>query len=320
MTEPVDHGDAASTAAAAPPETDDEAVVKTYRYLRLGMVGVVVMLAASVLVERSEVDCWQRSISAYYFTPVRAILVGGLMAVGLSLIVIKGRTTAEEACLNVAGMLAPVVAVVPTSDVGTCWSEPPEPLPIVVGENGDEVLADWVVANIDNNIAALLIVGFLGLAAVAVLTTVLTREPLAVFRRGPAGTRIGLWVTFAILAIGALAFTSWDEFDTAAHGISAVGMFAFLGAAIAVNAWQRRDRPDEVFGWLYLAIAIAMLLVAIVFFFVRNAFDHAVLVVESVEIALFAVFWVVQTIEYWQPAEQWAAADAEGDRARAAPS
>lgn len=51
------------------------------------MVGAVLLLAASIAIERSKVDCWQTSISAYYYTPARAIFVGGLMVIGFALIV-----------------------------------------------------------------------------------------------------------------------------------------------------------------------------------------------------------------------------------------
>src|SRR5262245_35426474 len=101
--------------------------IKTYRYLRLGMVAMVVLLSVSVAIERSKVECWQTSISAYYYTPVRAVLVGALVAVGLGLIVIKGSTWFEDATLNIAGMFAPVVAFAPTSDAGSCWSVQPIP-------------------------------------------------------------------------------------------------------------------------------------------------------------------------------------------------
>ena len=137
----------------------DTAAITTYRYLRISMVGAVLLLAVSIAIERAQVDCWQTSVSAYYYTPVRAIFVGVLMAVGLCLIAIKGSTTWEDATLNAAGMLAPIVAVVPTSDVGTCWSQTPRPLPV----NDDGQLADWVVANIDNNITALIVTGIVGL-------------------------------------------------------------------------------------------------------------------------------------------------------------
>ena len=123
-------------------ETVDNEAVKTYRYLRLGMVGVVVLLAASVLYERAEAPCWLTSISAYYYTPVRAICVGGLMVIGFALIVIKGNTSLEDAALNTAGMFAPIVAVVPTefTDDKCLWLQP---------DGGTGVVG--VQANIDNN-------------------------------------------------------------------------------------------------------------------------------------------------------------------------
>jgi hypothetical protein len=107
----------------------DIAAIKTYRYLRISMVGAVALLGVSVVIERTNVDCWQTSVSAYYYTPVRSVFVGVLMAIGLCLIVIKGSTPWEDATLNAAGMLAPVVAVVPTTDVGVCWSQSPGRLP-----------------------------------------------------------------------------------------------------------------------------------------------------------------------------------------------
>ena len=89
--------------------------IKTYRYLRVGMIGAVVLLAASISIEIVKAGCAQTSISAYYYTPARAIFVGAMFVVGVSLIVYKGRTPWEDNWLNVAGMLAPVVAVVPMS-------------------------------------------------------------------------------------------------------------------------------------------------------------------------------------------------------------
>ena len=49
------------------------------------------------------------------------------MAIGFCLIVIKGSTAWEDTCLNVAGMLAPVVAVVPTSDAGKVDNDSQKP-------------------------------------------------------------------------------------------------------------------------------------------------------------------------------------------------
>jgi len=273
-----------------------DAELKTYRYLRIGMVGVVVLLATSVIIERSKVDCWQNSISAYYYTPVRAILVGGLMAVGLCLIVIKGRTAWEDASLNFAGMFAPVVAVVPTTDVGVCWSVEPRPRPI----EPDGSLANWVVANIDNNIPALLIAGIAGLLVALVIAMIATGNVLAVSQVGDIGTRLGLLGAMILLVVAAIAYTTWDDFDTRAHGIAAVLMFAFLAAAVAGNAWRLKDVPtDRVYFWLYTAIAVAMVVAAVVLLTFGRGWEHMALILETIEIALFGAFWLAQTAQHW---------------------
>jgi hypothetical protein len=275
---------------------EDSAAIKTYRYLRISMVGVVVLLAASIVIERSNAGCWQTSVSAYYYTPVRAILVGGLMAIGLSLIVIKGTTTFEDASLNVAGMMAPVVAVVPTTDVGACWSVTPAVEP--VDQTGE--LEQWVIANIDNNIVALLIAGIGGLVVAAVIASIATGNVRAVAEVGEPGTRLGLLGALLLLFAGALVYIAWDDFDTRAHGIAAVAMFFFPALAVGGNAYQNRHHADTVgyFRW-YAALAVSMIAVPIVMFPFGSSWDHMVLVPEATEIVLFALFWLVQTHEHW---------------------
>jgi hypothetical protein len=277
----------------------ETAAITTYRYLRISMVGAVALLAVSIAIERSQVGCWQTSVSAYYYTPVKAIFVGVLMAIGLCLIVIKGSTSWEDATLNAAGMLAPIVAVVPTSDVGTCWSVTPRPLPV----NDEGELADWVVANIDNNITALIVTGIAGLIVAAVIATIATRSMKAIAEIGPVQVRLGLLGAMAFLMGGAVLFAFWGDFDTRAHGLAAVTMFLFLAIAVGLNAWQRRADPARrVYFWLYASIAFLMIAAAIVMFPLGSGWDHMVLVLEATEITLFAVFWLVQTTEHWDEA------------------
>ena len=273
----------------------DTAAVKTYRYLRISMVGAVGLLAASIAIERSEVDCWQTSVSAYYYTPVRAIFVGVLLAIGLCLIVIKGSTTWEDATLNAAGMFAPVVAVVPTTDVGTCWSQEPGRFPVT-----DDGVADWVIANIDNNIGALLVTGIAGLIVAAVIASIATRSVGAVAEVGDVGMRLGLLAAMVFLLVGAAAFVWWDDFATRAHGLAAVLMFLFLALAVGGNAWERRNDPTaRTYFLLHAGIAVAMIAVPVALFPFGSSWAHMVLVLEAVEITLFAVFWLAQTREYW---------------------
>src|SRR4051812_23085950 len=102
------------------PYTTHEAAT-TYRCLRLGIVGMVLLLAVSLVIEIVNAPgCVQTSISAYYYTPVRNIFVGALVAIGLCLIVIRGCSRWQDFFLNMAGMLAPIVALVPTGFSGRC--------------------------------------------------------------------------------------------------------------------------------------------------------------------------------------------------------
>jgi peptidoglycan/LPS O-acetylase OafA/YrhL len=206
------------------------------------------------------------------------------MTIGFALIVIQGRTGPVDVCLNFAGMLAPVVAVVPTTDVGVCWSRAPSSVPV----NTDGTLADWVIANIDNNMLALLIAGIGGLLVAAAIAHI----------GGQSKFRWGLAITLAFLLLAGLAFRYWDDFYTRAHGFAALGMFAFLAAAVALNAWELRGDPDKRPYFLtYIVIAVLMVAVPVVFF--PFDFDHSVLVVEAVEIVLVGLFWLLQTKEHW---------------------
>jgi hypothetical protein len=119
--------------------------IKTWRYLRLAMIALVIGLATAVVYEvvRGGADCVQTSISAYYYTHAQAIFVGALIAIGTCLICLRGSTDLEDVLLNIAGMLAPVVALVPTPQTGDCASlpgVPQDPTP-----------------NIENNVTALLV-------------------------------------------------------------------------------------------------------------------------------------------------------------------
>jgi hypothetical protein len=273
----------------------DEAAIKSYRYLRLGIVGVVGLLCASIGFERAKVDCWQTSISAYYYTPVRSIFVGGLLAIGLCLIVIKGSTAWEDTCLNIAGMLAPIVALVPTSDAGKCWSVQPIPLPV----KDDGSLASWVVSNVNNNVKSLLVAGIAGLFIAAAVATVVTRNAAAVATVGAPGTRLALLGAMLMLVVGLVAFNTWNHFNTDSHFVAAIAMFVFLAGAVGGNVWEHRAQAARSYFWLYLAIVVLMAGAAIVLVALSSGWRHVQLFLEGTQISLFAAFWLVQTKEHW---------------------
>jgi hypothetical protein len=276
------------------PVAPNDAATKTYQYLRVGMVGIVGLLAVSVAIEHLHADCFQHSISAYYFTPVRTIFVGGLMAIGAALIFISGRTLAEDILLSIAGMFAPVVAIIPTSDVGQCWSSDPPAQPVIDGK-----LAPWVVAGVRNNIPALLVMGVIGLVALALIPIVTKgQSPWTAFRASATSTKAALSTIALVLVIGWWAYNYWDGFFDHAHGYAATAMFVLLALAVASNAWDQRDHRDAWF-WAYVGIAVAMPLAGLVTLLAGRDWDYTLLVLEVVEISLFVLFWALQTVRYW---------------------
>ena len=54
------------------------------------------------------------SISEYFYSPVRSIFVGSLLVIGFSLVAIHVRHRWEETFLTLGGMLAIIVALIPT--------------------------------------------------------------------------------------------------------------------------------------------------------------------------------------------------------------
>jgi hypothetical protein len=86
---------------------------------------------------------------------VQSFFVGALVAIGISLIVLKGSTELEDVWLNFAGIFAPVVAFVPSPNVGGCGSV------LTDKTNRDR--------NIGNNVTAMLVMAGLAFAVLGVL-------------------------------------------------------------------------------------------------------------------------------------------------------
>lgn len=269
------------------------AAVKTYRYLRVALVALVVLLFAAVVIEwwRTGRSCLQPSISAYVHTPVQSVFVGVLVAMGVGLIALQGSTRAETVLLNVAGMLAPGVAFIPSTDVGTCRSAP-------------TTLAE-VPARVATSMGALFVVGALAGVFAAVLAV---REHRA--GRGHRSDLLGIVGSTVLLGGGAVWYAvGRTSFLEHAHGFAAVPMFLAFVAVVALNARDARSETISASGSrgprryvrVYGVIAVLMLLalgVAVVMSLVARS-SHVVFWTEVVLILLFAVFWAVQTVELW---------------------
>jgi uncharacterized membrane protein YidH (DUF202 family) len=290
--------------------------IKTYRYLRMAMVAMVVLLGAALVIEWSKTNphCLQTSISAYYYTPVQAIFVGALMTIGVCMVVLKGNTEPEDILLNVAGVLAPGVAFVPTPGQGSCRS-----VPMVLGDT---------TANIANNMLALFIVGG---PCLAVTLVFVTRARLSRADPNPMYL-LGFAVVAVVFGGGILwFFVDRGGFNGHAHYAAALVMFVCIVAVVLLNAEQFRRKQHRaehhraatkkpVPANRYSAIAIAMVVVPLVMWAWKALFgwDHAVLWIEGALITLFAIFWIIQTQELWN--EGLRADGQELPRSQATPS
>lgn len=270
--------------------------LKTYRYLRLGIIAAVVLLGASLVLEIGRSDRWLGSISAYYYTPTRSVFVGSMMMIGLSLIVIKGHGK-EDLLLNVAGMLAPVVALVPTQASTECEVRYPTPGPC----DGRDILR--APTNIANNMRSLVFVGalcFAGALAIALLNTVRSKHKGGAQMEGvEPGTWRSLLVAFGLLVAGLFWYSVMrTRFDRYAHLTAAILMFIALFAAVLSKVLEHRNHRPVYARW-YSTVAFSMVVGALLFMGSRISHEHHVFILEAWEIGSFAGFWVVQTFENW---------------------
>jgi hypothetical protein len=275
-----------------------ESTTKTYLYLRVGLVALAVFLGTSLVIELAFGDTeWQGSISAYYYTPVRSVFVGTLTAMGVCLIAIKGRDKPrEDLMLNLAGMCAPVVALVPT------------PLEDAQCGSASRCVPKAFVPGVVNNVEALIVVGALGLLFAA-----------RTVRRD--SNQRGDLVALGVAAAGLIGFTLWfalgrGSFLNYAHYGTAVPMFGLMVGVALVNAARVEEfvatggtltvgraatfeRAYRVIAYVMgVVIAVALVLFAVKAVTGSEPFAHWVFVVEALLLVAFTVFWILQTVQY----------------------
>ena len=206
-----------------------EDALNTYRYLRAGMVVMVGMLAIGVAIEWFNAECLQTSISAYYYTAVHSVFIAALCAIGVQLIVYKGSVQSEDGFLNLAGILAFIVAFVPTGS--------PDDKCGVLG-----TVVKWDRA-ITNNVVSVMLALIL---AGAILWTVYrcTHEQ----RPRTVGGWLALWVLWSVVLIGVALFVGRREFfDANAHNAAAILMFGAIIVTVFISAAIAR-KQDEAKG------------------------------------------------------------------------
>ena len=279
------------TANDSPLPTPDTALA-TYRYLRGGMAVIMVMLAAAVIVEKIPATCWQTSISAYYYTSAHSVFIAVLLALGALFIVYKGSSDTEDVLLTLAGVLAFIVAMAPTSR------------PLLLCGRSDLPPEYKVQPAIGPNVWAVII----ALVVAQVLSLWQYRRTHTQQTKSPGGT-LSLYLFWLLMALGLIAlvfFRGW--FNTNAHGTAAVLMFLAIIATVFHTAYlvgqpKYESEHRRLYLWLYRVIAVVMLvtlIAVVVLHLVLGSWNHWVIVIETALILEFTAYWVVQTIDLWK--------------------
>jgi hypothetical protein len=299
-----------------PPEPD-QTPAKSYRYLRITMIGVLFALAAAVFYQSGRQGSFLASVSAYYYTSAQGIFVGALIALGVSMIALQGMSDAENTFLNIGGMFAIVVAIVPTGrgpDFDTAVQACRESGGTLLTHRASKTLDCPTVhalqeagrANVENNMAALLIVGGLAL----ILATIILYKG----RRDGAGTeerqRRRRWVLASFFAAvllwgaGLVALAvSVDWLAGNAHYIAASSLGLCILIVVEANARRHQERGrrtasmNPLSAYRYRLIAGVMLVVAGVLIGLWLAGVISLFWVEISVALMFILFWTVQTLE-----------------------
>jgi len=272
-------------------------ILDTYRFLRGGLVVMVVMLFASlIVVTLTTGGCWQTSISAYYYTAAHSMFVASLCAIGILLITYRGSNDTEDILLDLAGVLAFIVAMVPTTrPANICGPQ----------------LPDYVVdPSIRNNVWAVIV----GLVFAKVAATLLYHS----WRAGPSGAspygRLAFVFFWAVMVFGAIAFVFFPaQYAQYGHMAAAIVMFACIIAVVVINAYLADNQPGCHPGYVrsYRMIAGTMLATLVLVAVLHELFDpdgggwnYAVITAEVLLIAQFGVYWALQTRELWNTTDR----------------
>lgn len=266
---------------------------RTYRYVRLGIIGAVAAIFVSLIAYGTTYG-WPTSISALYYTPGATVFIGALFAVSLGLLALSGHSV-EQALLDLAGLVAPLIAIVPTvigsDDVPGLSVECSGSTPCVPGQ---------YLPDIANGMVTFAVIGGAGV----VLAVVLALVQRTISR--------GLLLAIAVAAAIILGMTLWWALDPASfvpsgHLVATAALLGFMALASVAAA-----SAGDAGSYRALYIAIAVLIVVSLLFLVAVTLFHLngvdlvaatgaplILIGESIALALFALFWIAQTAQKW---------------------
>ncbi len=269
------------------------------------MVVVIVMLFAAIFIDSLPTDCWQGSISAYYYTAAHNVFVATLCCLGIMLIVYKGSNDTEDVLLNLAGTLAFFVAFVPIA------------LPEVAGCRQVLPTAQEKSEAITNNIGAV-IVALAVAGAITAFVYLVDKEARSDTSGWGNKLRVFSGIVLAGFAVAYFRFPK--QFEATAHWVAAVMIFVIIGAVVFINAYlvSNQDMQDpatrdrfrrryRVIGWMMVGSVAGSLIVALAGKLSQlqgDAWNIPVFALEAALLLEFALFWAFQTFELWDHADR----------------
>ncbi|MBI3216280.1 MAG: hypothetical protein HYZ38_20890 [Mycobacterium sp.] len=312
--------EAAAAKAVDGADTDARA---TYRALRISMVALVLLLAVSIVELARRHGHVEGSISAYYYTEAHGVFIAALCALGICLIAYKGHTVTEDVLLDVSGILAFVVALVPTKGEHIRYPALPTTSNASIG--------------VENNIFALLIAVLLGFVIYGIYASfgkwrgggnAGTSPPPAdsmisqaldnvgtLMDRRPWLTSVGAaakWLLLATPVVLTCVGGYWFLRDLAgftehAHGRAATVMFIALAVVVlhyAVYALRRvrHGTSHLIYAVLYAVAGLTMIVTGALAFCAYRRHPGGDLTIFWYEVALlaaFSAFWLIQTWDLW---------------------
>lgn len=301
---------------------------QTYRYVRLAVIALMVAIGIAVICQSVRQKSLLASVSAYYYTPAQSIFVGGLIGLGVAMVALKGTTDFEDIALNIGGMLCPIIAVVPTSRTdldsnlhGVVKACRVARASFTVGTSPSRLdcgtadsLAAAARANVQNNMFTLLAAGGLALAVVTIVSLVDSHRSTRGRENRNALAVWGFLLAWLVYLLALVTFwVTPDWFIARAHYCSAAGLFTCALAAVLANGIRKThaaksadplQKPATRQGRWYFYLAIAMFVAAVVLVLLVVTGHVTLFWLEAVLSAFFGVFWVGQTKDRWNAAEQ----------------
>ncbi|MEQ1873583.1 MAG: hypothetical protein ABL953_07640 [Ilumatobacteraceae bacterium] len=266
----------------------------TTQYIRMMLIVlVVVLLVATAWVSCTE-SYLETSISDYYHTAARPILVAVMFGVGLCMMALYSKNPWENLLLNVSGAFAPIVGLAATTQ------EMKKPLEFDVPTPEVNRLAEIALPAY-----------FAGLFLLGCLVFVVHPKGVMVPRNTTRWWHLSWWKETAksvkgkgwmtLAAIGILAGATWCAWNTDAlqrkvHTAAAGSFFVPLIILVLLKGFNARRKKPGKQSRVYLGIGFTMTGAVLAFVIDRlvTKCKYSVLIIEFTLISLFALYWVIE--------------------------